>query len=546
MMKLRRMRPPFDARRWGSPVIVAAAVAALWPTLSGVFLFDDEPVVRDNPLLSAGHLADFFRGNVFGAAGADLLFRPLLLVSLRIDRVLFGNHALPMHAVDLALHALAALLLFRVLRQLADDAGAALAAALLFAVHPVHLDAVAFIVNRSEILALIFLLLGVLMLLGDPEWRAFLRGERRPPPPSPPTRAPRWPVVAAALALAAALLTKETAAGALAVAALLVLVRAQQRLRPPPRVRHGLALFALAAVGYLIARRLALGALTTSVATAWIQDRRAAVLIPTVSRIFADYLRLVVVPWPLRVDYSDFVLSSRLLDPPALAAYALHAALLGLAVVLLRRRPNLALCIFGFYAALLPVSHLLPFREIEAERFLYLPSVLACGLVAQLPLRRATWLVVALYGLVCLSEAMHFHSAEALWSTMVERSPRNARALYNLGTAEFEAGRCDLAVPRFEAALALVPGYARAWTNLGECRVALGDDARAREALVTAARLDDGNARAHRNLAVFWALHGEPDAARRELTRARALAPDDARNAFVERLIAVPTVPDLR
>jgi protein O-mannosyl-transferase len=531
-----RMRRPL--RRWGAVLVALAAVAALWPTIASVFLFDDAPVVRANPLLASGSVGAFFRGNIFGAAGEDLLFRPLLLVSLSVDRALFGNRALPMHAVNVLLHAGAAALLFRVLVQLVDDARRALAAALLFAVHPVHLDAVAFIVNRSEILALLFLLIGVRSLLADPGWRAWLRGGATGSAAASSSSGVAWLALGgAALALGAALLSKETAAGALAVAAVLVAVRGAQRLRPPPSVLAGLALFAVAFAAYLVARRLALGTLAGSSAGAWIQDRRADVLVPTVARIFADYVRLVIVPWPLRVDYSNYVVSTTPLDPRALVAYALHAAVLGSAVVLVRRRPNAAVCIFGFYAALLPVSHLLPFREIEAERFLYIPSVLACSLIALAPPRRAVWLVVALYGLVCLAEATHFHSAEALWSTMVERDPTHARAQYNLGTTWFEAGRCDRALPHLEAAVRLEPGYARAWTNLGECRGAVGDDAGAGEALATAARLDDGNPRAHRNLAVFRALHGDLDGARRELARARALGADAARDGAVQKLI---------
>lgn len=489
-------------------------------------------MVRDNPLLAAGPWRAFFSGNVFGTPGADLLFRPLWLVSLRLDRALFGNHALPMHAVNLALHAVAAVLLYRFLRQLVDDERGALVGALLFAVHPVHLDAVAFLTNRSELLAFVALALAALALICDPAWRAYLRGE-----PAPSSPSPRWPVAAAAVAFAGALLAKETAAGALPLFAVLVAVRARQRLRPPPSVLAGLAIFLVVFAGYLLARRAALGALLGPSAAAWIQDRRAAVLAPTVARIFADYVRLVALPYPLRVDYSDFAVSAGAFEPRALAAYALHAALFTVGALWLRRRPNAALALFGFYAALLPVSHLFPFREIEAERFLYLPSALACALAAALLPRRAGALVVVLYGLVCFTEALHFHSAEALWSTMVARSPDNARAHYNLGTAELEAGRCDLAVARLERAIELAPGYARAWTNLGECRVALGDDARAGEALAVAARLDDGNPRAHRNLAVFRALHGDAGGARRELARARALGRDDARDALVQKLI---------
>ena len=299
----------------------------------------------------------------------------------------------------------------------------------------------------------------------------------------------------------------------------------------------GLAAFAAAFALYLVVRRHALGSLGGDAAAAWIADRRAAVLVPTVARIFADYVRLVVAPFSLRVDYSDFAISTTPLDPRALVAYALHAAALAGGLVLLRRRPNAAIALFGFYAALLPVSHLVPFREIEAERFLYMPSVLACGALLLVPARRAVWLVVALYGLVCVAEATHFRSAEALWTTMAERAPANAKLQYNLGTTWLEAGRYDLAVAPLETAVHLEPTYGRAWNNLGECYVAIGDAAAAGRALDTAARVDPRNPRAWRNLAVFRALHGDVAGARDARERAQKLAPDERRDAEVERLI---------
>ncbi|MDB4966053.1 MAG: hypothetical protein JWN44_1742 [Myxococcales bacterium] len=532
----------FDLGRWGALLCAAAALAVTWPTIAGVFLFDDAPVVRDNALLAAGRIGAFFGGNVFGAGDGDVLYRPLLLLSLWVDRALFGLHAAPMHAVNVALHALSAALLFAVARRLVDDARAALACALIFAVHPVHLDAVAFVINRSELLAVVFLLGGVRLLLCDAVWRAWL-GDAAGDTTARSTARTALLVAAAALALLAALLCKETAAGALAALAVVLAIRTAQKLRagerllPPPSVLLGLAAFAAAFAAYLALRHAALGTLAGGAGAAWISDRRPAVLVPTIARIFADYVRLVVVPWPLRVDYSDFALSTTLLDPRALVAYALHAVVLAASLSLARRRPNAAVALLGFYAALLPVSHLIPFREIEAERFLYLPSVFACGLALLVRPTRALWLVVALYGLVCFAESTHFHSAGALWSTMAERAPGNAKIQYNLGTTWFEAGRCDLAVAPLESAVRLEPGYAHAWTNLGECRAAVGDDEGAGRALDVAARLDGVNPRAWRNLTAYRALHGDLDGARQALDRARRLAPDEPRNRTLQELI---------
>ena len=508
------MRRPVDLQRWGGVLVAVAAIAVLWPTVADVFIYDDAPVVRDNALLAAGHLKAFFGGNVFGTSNGDLLFRPLLLVSLWIDRALLGNRAWPMHAVNVLLHAFTAALFFSLLRRLVADTRRAFAAALLFAVHPIHLDAVAFIINRSEIFALSMLLLAARFLMAE---------------------VGRWRYVAAALAVLAALLCKETAAGGIAALALAVVLSPELRRRRA--LAWGLFAAVIAFIAYALARQSALGSFASNAGDAWIGDRRPGILVPTVARVFVSYLRLIVWPW-IRIDYSDYQISTSFADPRAIASYALHAAILVVAVLLVRRgRRAAAFCILGFYAALLPVSHLFPFREILAERFLYIPSAFACAALVFLPARRPVFLVIGLYALVCLAQATYFHSPVELWSRVIERAPTSARAHYNLGTTWFEMNRCDIALPLFENAVKLEPAHAHAWTNLGECRVALGDNAGARPALETAARLDITNPRAFRNLAVWRALNGDPNGAREALERARQLSPNAPENSAVQRLI---------
>jgi len=303
-----------DLVGWGGAIAAAAALAVSWPTVAGVFLFDDAPVVRDNALVAAGRIGAFFGSSVFGGSDGDLLFRPLWLLSLWFDRALFGAHAAPMHAVNVALHAAAAALLYRVARRLVDEPRRALACALVFAVHPVHLDAVAFLTNRSELLALVFVLFAVDALLYDPAWRAWLRGE------APPARHAATPArlsaravavdLAAAAALFAALLCKETAAGALAALAVVVMLRAAQRLRPPPSVLIGLGAFALAFAAYLALRRHALGDVGGDSAAAWVAGGLAGVIVGSETKTHAYSLVLVELPDALPVDYSDFALST--------------------------------------------------------------------------------------------------------------------------------------------------------------------------------------------------------------------------------------------
>ena len=162
------------AWRWAGVILLASALA-YWGTLSYPFLHDDISVISENPVVQEGRAGEALAKDYWsmraGEGGRDRLYRPLTTLSLIANRWLAdgsapGGAPWGFRAVNVLLNALAALLLFRLGLALGLSMHAAGAAGLLFAVHPLHSEAVLAVVGRADILAAIGVFGGALVLLG--------------------------------------------------------------------------------------------------------------------------------------------------------------------------------------------------------------------------------------------------------------------------------------------------------------------------------------------------------------------------------------------
>jgi len=338
---------------------VAVHVGALW----NHFALDDNQIVQFNKLvLQFSGVWRAFVSPYWPPVIGGGMYRPLPLASYALDWQL-GGAAWWFHAVNVAWHAGASVTVAWLARQWSGER-AALAAGLLFAVHPVHVEAVANIVGRAELMASLFAILSVYAALAhDRLW---------------------W----SAAALAAGLLSKENAV----VAPALIVWGWMIRLAPRPS-RGRMAAYAGAWVGlglvYVVVRSSVLGhELVGHPAPVFFGASPVAVRLTAMAAL-ADVARLLVFPLTLRVDYSpaERTLVTSPFDPRfalGLLCAAAWGALLWLAWRRERRVEAYGLGWIGI--ALFPVSNLVvPVGVLLAERALYLPS-------AGLALAAGTWL----------------------------------------------------------------------------------------------------------------------------------------------------------
>src|SRR5262249_41120403 len=128
--------------------------------LTGAFAYDDKAIVRDNlRIRTPERVLELFTTQYFGGRpGTGTAYRPVLLLSYAVQWWIHGGDPVPYHALNVLLHVLVTLALAVLLLRAGLSLPAALSAALLFAVLPIHVEAVTSVVGRGETLAAAFLL----------------------------------------------------------------------------------------------------------------------------------------------------------------------------------------------------------------------------------------------------------------------------------------------------------------------------------------------------------------------------------------------------
>mgnify|MGYP001586261319 FL=1 len=511
-----------------SPVKLRAALITLCVLAYGAtlaargFIRDDRWIIAENPLMRQGWravpalLTTGYWEAAMGPAAPIQEYRPLLSLTFLLQRQMTGLSKAPMHAVNLILHILVCLLLWEALRR-RMKAFAAAAAAAIFAVLPVHAEAVCALTGRSE-------LLSAALILG-----AWLQFEQRR--------------LAAGCALfSAALLTKEHAFLFPVLLALSDWVF-HGRLPWHRDARRTYGALAACAVAGLTLRWLFLSAAFHGGVAYFTTGRLIAAL--TYAR-FA--LRHYLWPSLTGADLcADF--SRPLIPDEAASSLAGWACLLALAVLaalavraLSRRRP------WAFWALaplvfLLPTFHLvMPLDTLGAERLLYLPSI---GLAALLGLlwqrwraRAATTATLALAATLCwytwatIQRSQAWGSEGAYYEAAISCNPVSSRARSGLGVALARSGRTQEARGRLLEAIGLDAALSPPYYNLAHLAWSEGDDAEARRRLRQALERDTSVSDSWVLLAVIEQTGGRLAEARAALERALILQPMNAAAEF--------------
>ena len=507
--------------------IAAAAVFA--NSLNNGFALDDLPLVRDNPAIrSLESLPLHWTEPYWGAGDASAgLYRPLTLSSFTLNRAIFGPAATGYHAVNVALHVAVSLLVWCTARAISGRPGGATLAALLFALHPLHSEAVANIAGRAE-------LLGALWVLSA--WACHRRSS------DAAGRAAHGWSAAALGCFALALASKENTV----LAPLLFLLGDLQARRAADRagryVGYGAVLAAMLALRFAV-----LGGLKGAGDAMFIDNPAAfsgaAVRVATAGWVQLRYLTLLVWPHPLSSDYSfdaiPRVLST--VDPRLWAGLLALATPLAATALGWRRSRALALGASIWLLFMLPGSNLLfPAGTLMAERLAYLPSAGACliagHLAARLLAHSGRPRVAAIAGFVFLAVSLawttvarnpDWRNNATLALADVRSYPRSAKLQAGAGIALHARGDLEAAARAYRRALEIYPDYAQIHYNLGEL-LSLGDDLRDPiEHLERATQLAPDNPRPYKRLAELLELVGRPDDALHAYETGARLDPAD-------------------
>ncbi len=543
---------PQEPRRTGllAAAIVVLAVLSHLPLGRSDYIQDDRLAVEANPIVARGDLREIFSSTYWeGAHGADeSLYRPVTIASFALERrIVGGPDPRVAHGVNVALHVAATLALLALLRRLAAPLGVRAVAALTFAVHPVHVEAVAGIVGRAEILAT-----GLsLAALAAFSWTFADVDGSDPDPPGPlRQRAAAW---LTALCVFLALGAKEVA-----IATPLLLVALDTLFRPAGRGRAAaidraaaLAPTLLAVVSYAALRIAATGTVSGLQEVHPFDNPLAAldgsVRAATALALVPRFLGLLALPSGLTADYTGpaIPVETSLFAPFPLAGLAMLTLLAALAARGFVRPSRLTrLAALGSLTLLLPyaiVGNLLfDIGAAIAERLLYFPSAGFCLLVGlvlgttrndaetRLPRRLAPLAALALivtFGFETWARCTDWRNEETLFRAATSVRAASPRAQLILARVESERGHLPAALAALDQSLAAYPSFVAAWLERGVVLGRLGRIEEAAASFRRAVEYGPLHPMAHLNLGIAESRLGHPAAAARSLRKALVLDP---------------------
>ncbi len=481
-------------------MLLVLALLSYSNNFTAEFVYDDYPFIVENPAVrSLSDAGRFFSDREsFSQGGQYIIYRPLATLSFALNYRLGGYNPIPYHAVNILWHACCGLALYLLLWVTVGDALFSFLVSLLFLLHPVQTEAVAWVSSRGNPMFLSFLLLSIVCYR---KWSA--SGKHG-----------RLFYGLAMLLFALSLLSKEMA---VVLPALLVVYDASLN-RPTTREqwrRRLLAVipFFVLSLAYVVLRHLVLG--ETRQIEYWGGSMHTALL--TMTKGFVHYVRLMFVPTPLLVEYVIPVARS-LFQPTVLISILILSVFAAICAFSYRRSSIVFFGIAWFFVALLPVSNIVPLKAIINERFLYLPSIGFFILLTSPVLAResasekctARGIIVALlaiaffYGVLTLDRNRDWRNSLSLWTVSVKESPAGPTSRYNLGLELYNRGCYDEAIEHLKIACLLQEDFPVAHGVLGNAYLALdryGDAIREYEIGLIQAPNDR---RMAHNLAVSW------------------------------------------
>lgn len=534
-----------------APYLLAIALLTLavyGKTLSFDFLtnWDDPQYITNNQVVRELSLGGIIAAFTRAWSGN---YAPVQILSYMLDHLLWGMNAWGFHLTALLLQACNGILVHLLVTRISGRESAGLLAGMLFVVHPVQVESVAWLSQRKNLLAMFFFLTSFLLYLAaeadDRKTRTYL--------------------VLSFMAFAASLLSKS-------VAIVLPLCLAAYELcihgrRPLPELVRRLVPFvgAAAIIGLLTLylQRPEMG----GGRTAYYGGSPWATLL-TMIPVFVRYLGMIIWPAHLCAFYMPSVKTAP--DLEVMGGLLVLGAVCASGFTLYRRRNPLFFWLCMGVVPLLPVSQIVPMVTLMNDRYLYFPMIGVAGLaghaMALVNTRRRLQLRVVSAVIVLALGVASFHRSEAwrnsvnLWSDASGKNPGSVDLMSVLASSYRDAGRTEDAVAAYRATFAMpgtfteprqeqaalldaarlymeqgyfteaepllvrltarFPAHAAGFATLADCLAATGRQEAAEAAYHRALDLDAGAVQALIGLATLLLDRNQPDRAGALLSRA--------------------------
>ncbi|MDD2581347.1 MAG: tetratricopeptide repeat protein [Desulfuromonadaceae bacterium] len=512
--------PVKDTAKWHLPLalllIAALTVAVYWPVLQNGFIdFDDDVYVTINTVVRQGltlkglvwSFTTFHAGN----------WHPLTWISHMIDVELFDLNPMGHHATSLLLHTVNSLLLCTIFYRMTGFIGRSMFVALLFALHPLHVESVAWVAERKDVLSTLFWLLTMWAYIGYTNRPSLKR---------------YFPV---AVFFALGLLAKQMLV-TLPLVLLLMDYWPLKRLTPGQK---GLETKPID-VKFLLIEKIPLVALSVAASLvilrahasigALFQVNEDSVLLHS-GNAFISYVKYIRnMFWPVDLALFYPFEPSAVTVLKVTGAVVLLAVLTGLIVSQRRKRPYLVFGWFWYLITLLPVIGFIRVGgQALADRYTYIPLIgLFIMIVWGGTELAGTWrkgipaavgmavIIIAILSTLTVTQVRYWHNSYDLFAHALAVVKRNWLAHNNIGILYAQHNRNAEAIFHFQESVRFNPKGVEGFRNLGNAYQSVGRTNEAVEAFRQAVWLSPNDAESHYRLGIAYLLNGNSELAQQE------------------------------
>ena len=495
-------------------LIVILTLIAYSPVFKAAFTnWDDPKYIDENPLIMNFGWDSFkqiFSGFFMGH------YHPLTMLSIAFDHFLFINNPTGYHFINLLCHIINSILVFLMLSKLQADKKITIITSLLFALHPIHVESVAWISERKDVLFALFFLLSANIYIN------YLDSKKV-----------KWYFLSFIIFILACL--SKSAAITLPIFLLLIDYLKGRSLKDP-KIYPDKIPFLLISVLFGILSIYAnkpLDADIESVIYRW-SDR-------ILYSAYGLVLYLFKLGFPVRLSAWY---------PYPTGQYFYYFASVSILIILLiiylffwryKKDKIIFFSIIFFIINIILVLQVFPARTtVIAERYAYIPSLSFFLLLAYFYVKyfeknkkkriTATTLLIVYIGLMALftfNRSRIWKDSQALWENVLNKNPDVAVALNNLGLAKTELGLYTEAIARFDHLLKIKPNYSDGYVNRGFAHERLNDSTGALQYYSRAIELDRNNILAYSNMAMLWSDLNDSVYAFKDINYAMKLRPDE-------------------
>ena len=503
-------------------VVFIIAIAVYANTLKGDFIWDDEYLIlKNSQVKSFKHFGNVFSTYVgYGSENINNFYRPIQEISNMIDYAIWGEKPFGFHLTNIILHALVSVMVFIFLFCLTKNIMASGAAAVFYAVHPVHTEAVAYIAGRADSLYAFFMLLSLVLFIKSADKVRTGLNDRK--------------LYALSIVFfILSLLSKELAITMPIIVFLYTFyfVRGTDDNKYYRILKWRWGIYAIIVGEYVYLRLTALN--FSSIAPPSVFAKIPLVLrFVTFLRSVFIYLRLLVFPADLHMERTIRI-SKSLFEPTAALTIAAIIFLIVLARKTYKTNKLISFAILWFFISLIPLSNIVPINSFLAEHWIYVASIgpfLLFGMGiswlykkisprGKLPVTvffTILAILIGLYARVTVLRNTDWKDEISFFNSALKYHPRNARLYLNLGNTYFEKRDIDKAIEQYKKAIEIDKNYAVAYGNIGSSYLYKKDIDEAEKYLVNALNLKYNYPIGHYNLGVVYLKRKRYDKALKE------------------------------